>query len=148
MNAEHWDIVADILSARFEIRLTAAEAFQVCRGWQKMGGSVKRGRMNWSDCTWFMWIKQRLVLPAMGSPGPDVRFATPLHVFFLSLYESEEMIARLPEGGPRDATGRRPRNRLSASTLTALTPIDRVARRVSPQEMKQHNNQRNGVSDD
>ena len=58
----------------------------------------------------------------------DSSLTTPLHVFFIHLLETEEMLARLPE--PEQVEANVARSKI-AKTKTAISPINRIASQVT-----------------
>lgn len=99
-----------------------------------IGGMTKSPEDNWSEATWKIWIKQRLMFlgffaPTGKSEEDDYRVGT-FHIFSLSHHESDEELARLPEGIGRA------KNLLARSkvgkTVEIITPIDKLAARVAP----------------
>lgn len=96
---------------------------------------------GWADDTWVMWIKNRLatlgVLDGGQSPAPIEHTTAVLHVGFIFIIETEEMLSRLRAN---EETGKAihaqfARSKL-ASTNEIVRPIDRVASRVSPPELR------------
>lgn len=120
-----WGAAAALVSARFGVAVDA--------GW--VGAeveAVRRPERTWWDGSWFSWFKNRLAAAGLLPCGRDDRAAVwlgvPLHVFFVSLEETPEMLVRLRNepvaAGPGPASpgiGRR----------GTVGPIDRVAARVA-----------------
>lgn len=63
-----------------------------------------------------------------GAAADFPHFSCELHIGFLSLEETPEMLQRLLEGSVR-RPGRPSRSKISGSQLAAIIPIDRVAAR-------------------
>lgn len=89
---------------------------------------------SWPDDTWAMWLKNRLaearLLDFGKNTDPIELPPLPLHVFFLTLPETPEMLTRL-RGGDGPAKGYViPRSKISKSKRF-IRPIDRVAARVT-----------------
>jgi hypothetical protein len=96
--------------------------------------SYGSGDIGWSDPSWLMWFRNRidcfglLTKGVKGSP-PPCRLEVLLHVWFLHLEETEEMLARLRHEQlepPKPAAGSK-----VFTTNLVPRPIDRVAARVS-----------------
>ena len=89
---------------------------------------------KWSDGTWFCFLKNRLRSRGVFIPTGPLPFdferwsGGELHFFFITLEETEQHLARLPEGWRRKAAPARPK--ISKSNLAVIEPIDATAARV------------------
>lgn len=119
-----WGAAAALVSARFGVAVDAE--------WVRGVVSLSLVERSWWDGSWFSWFKNRLAAGGLLPCGRDDRAAVwlgvPLHVFFVALEETPEMLVRLRNepvaAGPGPATpgiGRR----------GTVGPIDRVAARVA-----------------
>lgn len=129
---ERFDIqfVRGYLAARLESEYTEREIEGLILSAHEKGG--KDFDTDWSDSTWVCWIRNRLAGRWLaGFQLEDIRFYCDLHVGFLRLEETPEMLARLPEGSPKEPTAAR--SKISKTTLKEIEPVDRVAARVSPE---------------
>lgn len=128
------DALARYASAMFDIPVSV----------KSLRASVNRKGVTWPkynlvvnvDSDFTIWIKNRITETGCFSTccgsSENHRIVTAVfHVFFLHLYESDEMLSRLQEITD-DKPKRAKRNRLS-STEVILSPIDRVAQRVVPE---------------
>lgn len=79
------------------------------------------------------WAKDR-ARAEVDAPGCVIdtdHFTCEFHVFFLSLEETPEMLERLARGEGAAAPAHPARSKIGASPLAAITPVDRVAARVT-----------------
>jgi hypothetical protein len=127
-----WSWVAGWVAGRFGKAVTTEWCENCCR-------ELTQGRMNgarWSDGSWALYWKTQLINDGyFSSPTVGVetfRLEVPLHVFFLSLEESDEMLQRLKRKEPEDDGNKR--RKVATPGIERVTtspePIDRVAARV------------------
>jgi hypothetical protein len=97
----------------------------------------KHGCGSWTDDTWDLWLRKRIDEIQGWSYGPGEILENAetaiLHVFFLTLSETEEMLARLRTGTTKESTVAR--SKVSKTTLI-IHPIDSVAKSVAPEFCK------------
>lgn len=89
--------VAGFLAGRFGVTVSAS---QIERWWKsRPGGNPRLRCWDWSDGTFAMWLKNRLsdsnLLPVADVNPFNGSLPVELHVGFLSLEETAEMLARL-----------------------------------------------------
>lgn len=89
-----------------------------------------QGRRGWTDSTWLMWFKNRAVFQFGGTATDESVRTCRLHVGFLSLPETEEMISALREPN-LELVFRVARSKIFGTPFVPI-PIDRVAMRVAP----------------
>ena len=122
------DAVRQFCRTMFDVDPGEDTATRLCVAWKKHHG----GKWHTSAGP-AMWVKNRLreweEWPTAGHEGcGDVRLEAILHVFFLFLKETQEMLANLPEGAK--ATPKVARSKIS-KTQELIQPIDRVAHDVT-----------------
>lgn len=128
--------IGDSLAVRFAVSVDHGDIL----GWCRAAIDKQIGSFGWKESTWLIWFKNRLSEAGYLSSRADddalaFRATARLHVWFLYLRESVEMIAFLQaEGKPRESSVAR--SRLFASLLRELRPIDKTAWRMSPPQMK------------
>lgn len=101
------------------------------KAWVGGFGKDKIGGLHdgdWSDCTWLMWFRNRIKIPfgCCATDRDESLFTTEMHVFFVFIEETQEMMARL-RTGHGVATGGPARSKISTTQLAEVQPIDRVA---------------------
>jgi hypothetical protein len=128
INSENWNYLSERINRRFDCDFAPEEIEGRIR--KSRMDAIKRGKENlgqgWLESTWFMWIKNRLVFPHGSRGVPEIRF-NPLHVFFITIHEDEEMISRLWFPGEEEAMESTARSKISGSKSIDLNPINRVA---------------------
>lgn len=129
------DAVRRFVLTMFDIDPGESAAESLCDAWQ----SEKRSDRWDTSAGPAMWCKNRLqewkLWPTAGHEGcGDIRLEAILHVFFLFLEETQEMIALLPEGSPTEA--KLARSKVS-KTNKVIQPIDKTAERVTNWKDKQ-----------
>lgn len=124
MEREDWAWVAVWLTGRFET--------DIAEKWVSRN-APKDFIWGWSDGSWHMWWKRQLdrcrLLRVSDYVFDDPKFSTRLHVFFLSIEETPEMLARLPEEDGKERKG--PTTPGISRTNRKPKPIDRTAQRVT-----------------
>lgn len=140
VGARDWGGLARYAAARFGVRLHPDLAALIERRWRQQFDPTfpATGKPPWSGATWEMWLRVRLEeLRAFKSFNRGVSTGSlhvTLHVFFIHLEETEEMLEVLRRPEPR----RHLRQPLGASASKVFSthlmphPIDRVAARVAP----------------
>lgn len=124
-----WQALADELGRRFDavicplaLKLACLQA-PPCEEWD-----------CWSEASRLVWLKQRVAetgaLRAGEKGAPPVRITSPLHVGFLYLEETDEMLTRLRNEVVSPEPALPTTSRIFSSNLVP-TPIDRVAARVA-----------------
>jgi hypothetical protein len=102
----------------------------------KWAAAARQHKERWDTATGpFVWVKNRVLeaglIPFGWEPFDDRRIVTAvLHIGFLSLSETSEMVARLPEATqlPSDSTAR---SRLVGEmAIRSVSPIDGTAAKV------------------
>lgn len=128
---ERFDVqfVRGYLASRLESEYTEREIEGLILSAHKKGG--KTFDTDWSDSTWVCWIRNRLAPRFERRELTEIKFLCELHIGFLCLEETPEMLLRLHEGGKMEPSAAR--SKISKSLLERLEPIDRVAARVSPE---------------
>ena len=129
-----WQRLADITYGRFGYEVSAKEMSK----WLSQAASEygKKGFWEqWSDCSWFCFIKNRLRhrMESGGIVHPEYHTAT-LHVWLLGCEETPEQLARLPEGLAMQI--RAARSKISKTTLASIDPINQVAQKVLPESSR------------
>lgn len=122
-NLCNWGFVAGWILGQWDIHVGA--------DWVKEVHARKiRGQQHWSDGTWALFWKTQLIEAALiagaGSQGgPTITVPVPLHIFFLWLEESPEMLARLRRPDHTKPAG--PSTPGIERVMTNPQPIDRTA---------------------
>lgn len=86
--------------------------------------------MVWSESSWWMWLKNRLdemgkfCVEANNGSIP-VKFKTLMHIFFLSIEETEEHLEKLRTEPKKDAKSARGSKIFATNKIPK--PIDRIA---------------------
>ena len=129
--SEQYVEVAQHIEKRLYVQVDPDKLRQEC-GLAIINGSVPDKRWPDDDC--MMWLKNRLANMALLDPGKQmpapVELKVPLHVFFISLEETPEMLERLGTD-LFDILSQVATSRVTSS-LIRLKPINRVAARVAP----------------
>lgn len=124
------------VSGRFSVDVSEAEVATWFDGAGELG--TVRGRANWTDGTWFMWLRNRLdghkVFRGTATSDADYEFVTAiLHVGFIFIVETPEMLMRL-----NPSTEKKRRSEIARSKLFQLNrtpqPIDKTALLVGGKE--------------
>jgi len=131
--AQDWPALSALISERFGVDVGPNKLRMLCE--DRMQMNARDLRRHWSDCSWACWFKSRIQEYkrfSWGSVGylPEITTAT-LHVGFLWLEETPEMLARLSEPGVMASTVSRSK---ITETQRVIQPIDRVAARVARME--------------
>jgi hypothetical protein len=137
---EKWDDLAAATTVRFGTAISASR-LQTLISSRKI--IYNYGSETWSDCTWWMFVKNRLDEGGyFGRPGCSILpiddgWRCVLHVGFLSIIETPEELDRLQRG----ETGRkRNYNDPARSAIFRelpkgnVHPIDRTAMIVAPED--------------
>jgi hypothetical protein len=129
--ARDYYAVAAWLVLEYFPRLDWSSAFKMARTCPIVGGI----EMGWSEGTYKMWIKSRVIelkvlVEGKHSPAP-VRFFTELHTGFMYLVETPEELEMLRRPDvvtePKAA-----RSKIEDTNLKQIKPINRTAARVAP----------------
>jgi hypothetical protein len=134
--------LAAIVSERFGVPIAAVEFLEECRQAIRSVERISGCRLgvgkesDWSDSTWFMWLKKRVeALDCYRVVNPDDRAndwgSVTLHVGFIFIEETPEQLAELRRRKEPIKAGEPARSKIG-STGEIITPIDRVAARVLP----------------
>ena len=127
IQAKAWKRLAEIVSQRFGVQVSPKVVAKMFAARKRRGGT------NWSDCSWLCWIKNRLrenkTLVVPHAENTHDKLSVLLHVFFLCISETPEMLTRLRV----DPT--RPRSQVARSkvstTQNIISPVNTTAERVS-----------------
>jgi hypothetical protein len=89
------------------------------------------GCQSWSTGSWLMWLKSYLAFPVghlRSDPESKIVTAT-LHVFFITIPETSEMVIMLDEDNDpmQPSTAR---SKIGRTLLLEIQPIDRTAKRL------------------
>jgi hypothetical protein len=97
---------------------------------------VGPGDRGWSDESWFMWFRNRLSahghFRALENPPLVDSLPVTLHVFFIYLEETPEMLARLNRYEGKEKRKKLPGQSKIFTTNLKPVPIDRTAFNVAP----------------
>lgn len=122
--------VAGYVSGRFGIEVSEEDA----QRWHRLAVTQDLCPY-WSDCSTLMWIKNRLSemgrLTARHEDTPDATITCEMHVFFIGLEETPEMLIRL-KGEKSVAVSQVARSKIANTLLADIRPIDAVAASVAP----------------
>lgn len=121
------ELLRRYVSERFDIEMSEQDA-------EWISHHKHRPSYHCDDCQ-IIWLNNRLrelqYIPTTFSGTLfDERFEVVMHVFFLSLEETPEMLARLPEVTATDKKLQTARSKISTTPL-AIQPIDGLAGVVS-----------------
>lgn len=132
--AKRFDEVAAAVSERYGVPVDPNRLAETIKPHAPNLARNHRLCLGWREPEWFSWLKNRLdelhAFQAGHKSFPASPWPVPLHVFFIHIEETPEMVARLAEGKPAQPTPAR--SRLPKSMLKTLRPIDAVAKRVAP----------------
>lgn len=129
LNERNTEAVRRFCVTMFDIDPGEKIAESLCDAWQE-----RNVRTHWDTSAGpAMWCKNRLYewdqIPKAGKQGcGDIRLEAILHVFFLFLDETQEMLSLLPEGVK--AVAKPARSKVS-KTNELIHPIDKTAERVT-----------------
>lgn len=120
-----WAWIAGWVSARFGVSVSAT--------WAKENRPLGRD-VVWSDGSWSMYWKTQIIKDDLfekpgGRPARFEDLKVPMHVFFLHLEETDEMLTRLRNDNTVVRSG--PSTPGIERTVEKPVPVDRVAGRVS-----------------
>lgn len=130
MLAKDWEFAASYLRERYGVDVSAGQI-------EESGKKTIHDNDRWSDGTWDLWLRKRVDClnawpPALGNT-PDLSFKpVELHAFFISIAETEEMLAKLRKEKVVADTDNPARSKLS-KTNEVIHPIDSVAAKVAPE---------------
>lgn len=134
LSTSQLDRVQRFVRDTFDLEISASNAAEICARWRKFNP-----RMVWTTSAGpAIWIKSRLAEMAAfkdvpHSPPEDFDVTAILHVFFLFLEETSDMIERL-RNDRTPVESEVARSKVSTTT-EKITPVDRVAGRVAPVEV-------------
>jgi len=80
-------------------------------------------------CGWPIWLKSRIKIPFGGSAEPVEQTTGIFHVFFVGIHETAEQLERLATAHVGRSSVSR--SKIGSTLLADITPIDRVAFRVT-----------------
>lgn len=126
----NFEWLAGYVSARIDVNVTGDELRRCCSIITNRDLSF---RTCWADDTWMMWIKNRLAEHRLFDVDHielgRIRLAVPMHIFFIYLDESMEMLRRLNYDESERHDDAPARSKISG-TPEIIFPINRVAGRV------------------
>jgi hypothetical protein len=127
----NYTAIAAALSERLGVEIDADLIEHRCQG-------AKIGWKDWADDTVFMWLKNRVAdLLKPGCECNAIEFSVPIHVGFVFVFETPEMVKRLQnELDPLASMASIARSKISGTNLAEINPVDRVAVRVGPSRDK------------
>jgi len=133
VRGKYYGALAGYLERRLMVPVNPERLAHVLDSYRSPGG------LHWTDDTWIMWIKNLLrewgVLEGTAREHPpDIQLFTELHTGFLYIWETPEELARLgwnEDPSPNRAAVARSKK---ASAVEVISPIDRVAARVTTGE--------------
>lgn len=133
---EKWDEIAFYLQERFGVQVSATTV----ESWKPIASS-----RDWpaarSNCTWFMWFKNRIreshiILPVGEREEWKKLPGATLHIFFIYLEETDEMLDRLKDIEEPEEPEGTARSKISKTKLSKLHPINTTAAKVAPEFKK------------
>ena len=130
--------VAEYVSRRLSLSLSPKDVSDVI-GIQLYCPSIGDGSMSgvggWSEATWLTWFKVQLCklerIPCGCREAPPVHFKVAMHVFFIYLEETPEMLVKLLAGDSSVPTDLGLARSKIFRTQLLPEPIDRTAARCS-----------------
>lgn len=138
--SRQWDRAAGLISDWFGVPVSAdwlAETCEALFASQVKGDGCLQPRGG-TDNSLLMWVKARLnrdgKLNLAHQPPPQISILVEMHIGFLFLEETPEMLARLPETSEGTLMPSQTARSKVFSTPLYPHPVDRVAARVAPEE--------------
>ncbi len=132
--------IADVLTDYYGVFVQCADVHRWFETAEPgLGEPTVSGDRRWSAGTWMTWLKNRMVDSHYFERFfPSASVVTDyvvghLHIGFIGIVETPEMLARLPEGRP--AASKTARSKLG-HTAEVVTPINRLAALVAPVEKR------------